>query len=43
MGGIPRFKPWGGRQHFSREEQAAYERNYYMLHPEKRKRKRETV
>mgnify|MGYP006978187129 CR=1 FL=1 len=29
--------------HFSREEQAAYERNYYLLHPEKRKRKRETV
>ncbi len=29
--------------HFSREEQAAYERNYYLLQPEKRKRKRETV
>lgn len=29
--------------HFSREEQAAYERNYYLLHPEKKKRKRETV
>lgn len=29
--------------HFSREEQAAYERNYYLLHPEKRKRKLENV